>query len=695
VTKQRIGGAAKFRALAAGWGIGFIIAVSVLGAGCNHASSEHSQLSDNADGVILAGIRAPAGDTNRLLHNAHYLKLMGRPELAFRELEAACHQDPANVRVLNALALACDEMGDFTRAQKIYQQALRLDDSNQALNNNLCFSYYLSGQWDKAESCYRQALSKNSQNIMARNNLGLLLCRLGRSEEALRLWREAEGEIAAQKKMQQVTVALGLGDSPRYAQLPEAAPAASAPPAQAAPPLPEAAPAAAAPPVKTSAPLPEAAPAAIPAKVDVPKTPEPRPQLPTPPPAKPRESVKVAAAGSPAATAADKNQDLVIAEKPAPPAPKKQVAAPPVPELLAAPAPLAKADSGDIKVKPVAMAPKPPAKSGPSPAQDRPASPAPAAPAPKAPSPPAPPKQAVNLMQKPAPAAATPPPAKPGKIKEAAAPAPVKLTLEQMEKSSIAIANASGGSDLGRQMWKMLTDEGFKVVSTFNHREFRADDTVIYYRPGSEGMARALNAKYFPKSRLEIGDNFARGADIKILLGTDGEEPGALADKSAVMADKIAAGPAPAPREAKAVTAAAAPAEVAPQIKAPAPSAAADPAKIAAPNAKHLTIAELETMAVEIRNGTPAPDLARKTRAMLSEEGFNVARIGNHIDWGAEKTIIYYRSGAEKLAHNLSARFFGNSATEQSASLPADVAVKVLLGKDLIQRPEVMAKLND
>jgi hypothetical protein len=80
---------------------------------------------------------------------------------------------------------------------------------------------------------------------------------------------------------------------------------------------------------------------------------------------------------------------------------------------------------------------------------------------------------------------------------------------------------------------------------------------------------------------------------------------------------------------------------------------------------------------------------------MLSEEGFNVARIGNHIDWGAEKTVIYYRPGAEKMARNLSARFFANSPTEQTASLPADVAVKVLLGKDLVQRPEVMAKLND
>jgi len=80
---------------------------------------------------------------------------------------------------------------------------------------------------------------------------------------------------------------------------------------------------------------------------------------------------------------------------------------------------------------------------------------------------------------------------------------------------------------------------------------------------------------------------------------------------------------------------------------------------------------------------------------MLSQEGFNVVHIGNHIDFGAEKTIIFYRPGAEKIARNLSSRFFSNSAIEQSAKLPGDVAVKVLLGKDLLQRTDVMAKLSD
>jgi len=103
----------------------------------------------------------------------------------------------------------------------------------------------------------------------------------------------------------------------------------------------------------------------------------------------------------------------------------------------------------------------------------------------------------------------------------------------------------------------------------------------------------------------------------------------------------------------------------------------------------------LETMPIEIRNGSGAKNIAHKARAMLSQEGFYVARIGNHIDFGADRTIIYYRPGAEKMARNLRSEFFPNSQIEQTAKLPEDIAVKVLLGKDMLQRTEVMAKLGN
>ncbi|MBI4644300.1 MAG: LytR C-terminal domain-containing protein [Deltaproteobacteria bacterium] len=632
------------------------MAIVLWGAGCGRTSSEYGQFPPNAEGLSLAGLRLPAGDTTRLLRNAHYLKLMGRSELALRELEAAYQQDPTNIRVLNTLSLACDEMGEFSRAQKLYHEALALDVSNQALNNNLCFSYYLAGQWDKAEACFRQALTRNPNNIMARNNLGLLLCRRGRTEEARRLWQENEGEIAAQKKMQQVMVALGLGEPSHYAQLPQSPPVAAAPrPENSTPPAPVA--------QDTKS-----------AKAPWLSPPEPKPQVPAAPPAKAQEPLKLAVNPPPAAQPDKKTPALIAAAKPAPP-----------PE--AAPA---------VKKQSEPVAPKP--ASAQTAAQKKPAPQAVAAPPTKAQSPPAPPKQAADFDKKPAPASTPPPPSKPGKIKLSAPAAPkMRVTAEKQAQSGIEVLNGSGAYKLAHQTRTLLKEEGFKVVSIGNHRDFGAENTVIYYRPGTEEVARTLSAKFFPKSRLETGEKFAKDADIKIILGKDAVTPSAVAEEPAPAAEKIAANhpvPKPAP--------ASAPAPAAAQAKAPAPapmpvsSAATAKAVPQEPRDRpYLTASELETMTIDIRNGTPVPDLARKTRSMLAQEGFNVVHIGNHIDFGAEKTIIFYRPGAEKMARNLRAKFFSNSAMEQSAKLSEDVAVKLLLGKDLLQRTETMAKLND
>jgi tetratricopeptide (TPR) repeat protein len=601
VITQRTGITVKFLALGAILGIGVFSAMVLWGcSGCSRTTSEYS----SAEG--LAGIRPALGDTTRVLRNAHYLKLMGRPEMALKELEAAYQENPGNLRLLDTLARTCEEMGEFDRAQKLYQQALTLDPSNQALNNNLCFSYYLTGKYDKAETCFRQALAKNPHNLTVRNNLGLLLCRLGRSQEALRLWQDAEGTIAAQKKMQQVMVALGLGERAYYAQ----------------------------------SPAPNAAKDVTPAVAALPSAPAPRPQTPAAALSKVQEAGKIAANFSPAAVQRQQETPAsVTPEKTAPPP----------------------------RQKPLAAAP------------------------PQAQKRPTPPKQNAGAAKKPAPATAPTPAKKPGKIRMAAAP-------DKLAQSGIEVANGSGAYHLARQTRSMLKAEGFKVVSIGNYRDFGVEQTMIYYRPGSEEVARALSTKFFPKSKLETGEEFAKGADIKLVLGKDATTPSDVASEPESAAEKVAAGVGSGHQELKAV----APAPVAPQAKAPTPAPLPASAKVTAKAAPrkasehpYLTAVELETMGIEIRNGSGAKNLAHMARAMLAQEGFNVTQIGNHIDFGAEKTIIYYRPGAEKMARNLNTRFFPNSQLEQSAKLHGDVAVKVLLGKDLLQRTDVMAKLSD
>jgi len=162
---------------------------------------------------FVQGLRPAPGDMDRLLHNAHYLKLMGRPQLALKELEEAYQADPGNSKIANLLAGYYDDLGMGERAQQIYLAALARAGDDQTLSNNLCFSYYLAGKFDQAETCFRQTLARQPDNAAARNNLGLLLCRLGREQEARSLWEAAAGKAAAAEKLQQALAALGRSTS--------------------------------------------------------------------------------------------------------------------------------------------------------------------------------------------------------------------------------------------------------------------------------------------------------------------------------------------------------------------------------------------------------------------------------------------------------------------------------------------------
>lgn len=162
-------------------------------------------------------LRWASGDAATLLRNAQYLKIIGQPALALKDLEEAHRLYPDNLKVADALAHSYDELGMGKRAQQVYQEALAREPDNPVMLNNLGFSYYLAGNWDQAEKCFRQILTRHPDNQTARNNLGLLLCRLGHREEARQLWQEAEGEAVAAQKISQALTILGMAANSRYA----------------------------------------------------------------------------------------------------------------------------------------------------------------------------------------------------------------------------------------------------------------------------------------------------------------------------------------------------------------------------------------------------------------------------------------------------------------------------------------------
>ena len=97
--------------------------------------------------------------------------------------------------------------------------------------------------------------------------------------------------------------------------------------------------------------------------------------------------------------------------------------------------------------------------------------------------------------------------------------------------------------------------------------------------------------------------------------------------------------------------------------------------------------------AIEVRNGTWTRNLAHHTRSLLCQEGFTVAKIGNHVDFGAAKTMVYYRPGAERVARAVSNVVFPGAELAPSLTLSKGMDIKILLGADLLQRPQLMAGL--
>jgi Flp pilus assembly protein TadD len=107
----------------------------------------------------------------------------------------------------------------------------------------------------------------------------------------------------------------------------------------------------------------------------------------------------------------------------------------------------------------------------------------------------------------------------------------------------------------------------------------------------------------------------------------------------------------------------------------------------------YLTCKELVETGIEVRNGAGTRFLAHRTRSMLTLEGFTVKHIGNYLDFGAKKTLIYYRPGAQRVVRFLRRDFFPTAKAEQKRKLRKGVQVKVVLGHDFVKRPDLMAQL--
>ncbi len=633
-----------------------------------------------------------AMDSARLLYNAHYYQLMGRPEIALKELQQAHEVDPANLKVVDALAQMYQEQGQFQRAQELYQETLKRYGENRALHNNWCFSYYLQGDLGRAESCLQEALARDPGNMAARNNLGLLWCRQGKLAEAKRLWEEAEGAALAQTRMNQALAFLGMSAPAYYAKLAEPGPGAALADSSAKSPV------AAAPPTVKAAPAPRPLAAAPKAKVhEAAKATEPGLALPQQPAAS-RQPKSAAPA-----IIASQDGSLLVAEgqtsvKATAAAGLAESAKAPAPQKPAAPV-LVTTQAGSLAAEPPitakAATPATPAATRPTAGLTEAAKVAP---------PPAPPVaassgksvavQGKTLVTAPAPARplAAAARAKVKKAAKAAAPRTILAAAERV-KTGIEILNGNGIRNLARLTQTVLFQEAFNVARIGDYINSGAESTVIYYRPGTERVARVLHSEIFPEAQLAESSKLRKGVAIKIFLGRDLlEQPQIMARLRGEEAGASPQKPQPRPTASLILAAAAASGAARSPLQGPPPAPAKTLVQPGVPLATP-TAEELIASVIEIRNGTRARMLAHQTRQRLSQQGFHVGMIGNHIDFGTETTVIYYRPGTEKVAQALDSQIFPGAQLVESPRLRKGVAIKILLGRDLLAQPQTMARL--
>lgn len=145
-----------------------------------------------------------------VLRRVQQLQRLGRIDLALQELTAALAREPENPRLLNALGICYDILGEHRRAQEIFRQLLAVNPDDLRVRNNLGYSYLLAGEYQQAVCELQQVVTQDPANERARNNLGLALVYQGRYQEALALWEAREGGERARERLVQLAARLQL-----------------------------------------------------------------------------------------------------------------------------------------------------------------------------------------------------------------------------------------------------------------------------------------------------------------------------------------------------------------------------------------------------------------------------------------------------------------------------------------------------
>jgi Tfp pilus assembly protein PilF len=113
---------------------------------------------------------------------------------AISELSTAVSLDPKLTEAHNLLGVAFDKKGFGDRAKDSFERAVKLEEDAETLNN-LGFALYQNGNYRAAVDRLKRAAKLAPADERILNNLGLAYCRLGKIDEAYKVFARATGPL--------------------------------------------------------------------------------------------------------------------------------------------------------------------------------------------------------------------------------------------------------------------------------------------------------------------------------------------------------------------------------------------------------------------------------------------------------------------------------------------------------------------
>ena len=187
----------------------FILAASLAPLGCSQLPHSASRKTGEEAHVL-----APGGQAEIQTALGRSFESQGEFSKAEAVYQEAIKRDPKHADASIRLAILLDRMGRFAEATPHYEAAIKAEPGNADVYCDRGYSLCLQGRDAEAEIALRQAIVKSPTLARAHNNLGLLLGRKARTDEALAEFRKAGcPEVDAH-----LNLAFALSESKRWAE---------------------------------------------------------------------------------------------------------------------------------------------------------------------------------------------------------------------------------------------------------------------------------------------------------------------------------------------------------------------------------------------------------------------------------------------------------------------------------------------